>query len=59
MARRSSTTFPGSRSLLSLPDYLARHLREDRHLTDDAIAATSQAEAQRLLNAWYSRDREG
>ena len=42
-----------------LPDYLARHLREDRHLPDDTIAATSQEEAQRLLNAWYSRDRDG
>lgn len=40
-----------------LPDYLARHLREDRHLPEDAIAACSHAEAQRLLNAWYSRDR--
>jgi len=42
-----------------LPDYLARHLREDRYLSEDAVAATSLAEAQRLLNAWYSRDRGG
>lgn len=42
-----------------LPDYLARHLREDRHLLEDAIAATPREEAQRLLNAWYSRDRGG
>ena len=40
-----------------LPDYLARHLREDRHLPEDAIAALSRTDAQRLLNAWYSRDR--
>lgn len=40
-----------------LPEYLARHLREDRHLSDDVIAAIPHAEAQRLLNAWYSRDR--
>jgi hypothetical protein len=40
-----------------LPEYLARHLREDRHLSDDAIAATSREGAQRVLNAWYSRDR--
>ncbi len=42
-----------------LPDYLARHLCEDRHLSEDAIAATPREEAQRLLNAWYSRDRGG
>jgi len=42
-----------------LPDYLARHLREDRHLPEDAIATISREEAQRLLNAWYSRDRGG
>lgn len=40
-----------------LPDYLARHLREDRHLPEDAIAALSRTDAQRLLNEWYSRDR--
>lgn len=42
-----------------LPDYLARHLRDDRHLPEETIAATSRKEAQRLLNAWYSRDRGG
>ncbi|HEY8292693.1 MAG TPA: hypothetical protein VIG44_09405 [Thermomicrobiales bacterium] len=42
-----------------LPAYLARHLRDDRHLSDEVIVATSHAEAQRLLNAWYSRDRGG
>lgn len=41
-----------------LPDFLARHLREDRHLPEEAIAATTPAEAQRLLNEWYRRDRE-
>jgi hypothetical protein len=40
-----------------LPDYLVRHLREDRHMPEDTIATTSRAEAQRLLNEWYSRDR--
>lgn len=40
-----------------LPDYLARHLREDRHLPEDAIVTFSRAEAQRLLNEWYRRDR--
>ena len=38
-----------------LPDYLLRHLRDDRHLDEAAIAATPRNEAQRLLNAWYSR----
>lgn len=42
-----------------LPEYLIRHLRDDRHLSDDAIAATSREEAQRLLNAWYSRNHGG
>lgn len=41
-----------------LPDYLARHLRADRQLPEAAIAAMSREEAQRLLNEWYSRDRE-
>ncbi len=41
-----------------LPDYLARHLREDRHLPEEEIAALSRPEAQRLLNAWYSGERE-
>ncbi len=40
-----------------LPEYLARHLREDRHLPEDAIAALSRTDVQRLLNEWYSRDR--
>ncbi len=40
-----------------LPEYLARHLREDRHWSAAQIAATPREEAQRLLNAWYSRDR--
>ncbi len=40
-----------------LPEYLARHLREVRHLPEDAIAALARTDAQRLLNEWYSRDR--
>lgn len=40
-----------------LPDYLVRHLREDRHLPEEEIAALSRSEAQRLLNAWYSGER--
>lgn len=42
-----------------LPDFLTRHLREDRHFTAEAIAATAPEEAQRLLNEWYSRDLGG
>jgi hypothetical protein len=42
-----------------MPDYLARHLRDDRHLSEEVIAAMPRDEAQRLLNAWYSRDRGG
>jgi hypothetical protein len=42
-----------------LPDFLARHLRHDRHLTEEAISATTREEAQRLLNEWYSRDQDG
>lgn len=38
-----------------LPNYLARHLREDRHLPDEVIGATTPEQAQQLLNAWYSR----
>lgn len=41
-----------------LPEYLARHLREDRHLPEKEIAVLSRTEAQRLLNAWYSNERE-
>lgn len=40
-----------------LPDYLLRHLQEDRHLPEEEIAAMSRTEAQRLLNAWYSGER--
>jgi hypothetical protein len=40
-----------------LPAYLARHLRDDRHLSEDEIARTTREEAQRLLNEWYSRER--
>ncbi len=47
----------GEESAPPLPDYLARHLREARHLSEDAIVALSRAEAQRLLNEWYRRDR--
>jgi hypothetical protein len=38
-----------------LREYLLRHLREDRHLDEAAIANTTRGEAQRLLNDWYSR----
>lgn len=41
-----------------LPEYLVRHLREDRHLTEGEIVGVSRAEAQRLLNDWYSRSRD-
>jgi hypothetical protein len=40
-----------------LPGYLARHLRDDRHWTEDQIASVSREEAQRLLNDWYSREK--
>jgi hypothetical protein len=39
-----------------LPEYLGRHLRDDRHWTEEQIAASSQEEAQQLLNDWYIRD---
>lgn len=42
-----------------LPYFLVRHLRDDRQWSDEAIAATTHEEAQRLLNAWYSRERTG
>jgi len=48
---------PSSEPANPLPDFLARHLREERHFSEEQIAATARAEAQRLLNAWYSRDR--
>lgn len=41
-----------------LPEFLARHLREDRRLPDEVIAATSREQAQQLLNAWYSHRRD-
>ncbi len=40
-----------------LPDYLARHLRDDRHWPEEQIALASREEAQRLLNDWYSREK--
>lgn len=39
-----------------LPEYLSRHLRDDRHWSEDWIADVALEEAQRLLNEWYSRD---
>lgn len=41
------------------PAYLVRHLREERHLSEEAIATMARDEAQRLLNEWYSRDQSG
>lgn len=41
-----------------LPDFLARHLRQDRHMPDAAIAATPREKAQQLFNAWYSGERD-
>jgi hypothetical protein len=43
----------------TIPDFLARHLRDDRHLSEGEIAAMSREDAQRLPNTWYSRDRGG
>jgi hypothetical protein len=40
-----------------LPEYLSRHLREDRHWTEEQLATVSRDEAQLLLNDWYSRDK--
>jgi hypothetical protein len=40
-----------------LPEYLVRHLRDDRHWPEDQIASASREEAQRLLNEWYSREK--
>lgn len=42
-----------------LPDYLVRHLRDDRHWPEEQIASASREEAQRLLNDWYSREGNG
>ena len=42
-----------------LPDFLPRHLRDDRHLSEEAIATMSRDEAQRLLNDCYGRDPGG
>ena len=39
-----------------LPDYLIRHLRDDRHWSEEQIALVSREEAQHLLNACYSRE---
>lgn len=39
-----------------LPEYLSRHLRDDRHWPEEQIAAVFRDEAQRLLNDWYSRE---
>jgi len=40
-----------------LPDFLVRHLRVDRHLSDEEIAAHTPESAQALLNEWYMRQR--
>ena len=42
-----------------LPEFLVRHLRDDRHLADNEIGGIPHAEAQRLLNEWYGRGRGG
>jgi hypothetical protein len=42
-----------------LPEYLARHLRDNLHWSEEQITAASPEEAQRLLNDWYSRDAGG
>ncbi len=39
-----------------LPHHLIRHLRDDRHWSEDQIALVSREEAQHLLNAWFSRE---
>lgn len=48
---------PTSHVTEPLPAYLVRHLWDDRHLSDDAIARTTREEAQLLLNEWYGRER--
>lgn len=48
---------PTAEPSLPLPEYLARHLRDDRHWPEDQIASASQETAQRLLNEWYSQER--
>ncbi len=47
---------PAPATIVALPDYLARHLRDVRHYTADQIAATTSDEAQALLNDYYARD---
>jgi hypothetical protein len=37
-----------------LPEYLVRHLRSDRHWSEEQITSVSHEEAQGLLNDWYS-----
>lgn len=39
-----------------LPGFLARHLRYDRHMPVDVIAATPREKAQQLFDAWHSRE---
>ncbi|MBI3977117.1 MAG: hypothetical protein HY331_02920 [Chloroflexi bacterium] len=39
-----------------LPEYLIRFLRDVLHRTDEEIAATTREQAQRELNAHYSRE---
>jgi hypothetical protein len=45
---------PTSEPSQPLPEYFARHLREDRRWPQDQIAAASREQAQQLLNEWYS-----
>jgi hypothetical protein len=39
-----------------LPDYLVRHLRDDRLWSEDQTASIPREEAQHLLNSCYSRE---
>jgi hypothetical protein len=50
---------PAPEPTISLPSYLERFLRDNLHYSDEEIAATNEEQAQRLLNAYYSRELRG
>lgn len=45
---------PIPQSTAPLPDYLSRFLKDVLHYSDDQVTATTQEQAQELLNAYYS-----
>jgi hypothetical protein len=47
---------PPPAPIQSLPDYLVRHLRGDRHWSEDQVASIPREEARHLLNSCYSRE---